>query len=138
MNSEDFDRLWRQSMDSNQLRPEKKEQQCIYAQRFAPWADGLVQDEMQEPTPIGINQKMLLLTKKYFDWRAAVPKSHRERIGERSHVCIFHIFERTYHRLRVLELSLTPPMLFLPPPAPLPAPVVHSIAGITLGEVMGE
>ena len=139
MNGEEFDRLWRQLMDANLPRSEKKEQQCIYAQRFAPWADGLVQDEMRDPTPVGINQKMLLLTKKYFEWRAEVPKAHRDRIGERSHICIFHIFERTYHRLRVLELSLTPPMLFLPPPPSLPpAPVVHAIAGITLGEVMGE
>jgi hypothetical protein len=136
MDGEAFDKLWRHYTDGKFALSKEKEDQCVYAQHFALWADALYQDEVRTPTTIGINQKMLLLTKKYFEWRAAVPKAHRDRVGERSHICIFHIFERTFHRLKVLELSLTPPMLFLPTPPP--APVVQAIAGITLGEVMGE
>lgn len=142
MDEESFDRLWRQYTDVEVVLPREKEDQCIYAKHFALWADAMYQEEAKSPTLVGINQKMLLLTKKYFEWRAVVPKAHRDRVGERSHICIFHIFERTFHGLKVLELALSPPMLFLPPnsvpPPPLPTPVVHTVAGITLGEVLGE
>lgn len=139
MNPEAFDELWRQLQAFKVDPTEEKEELCIYAQHYSAWANALYQEEVKQPTHIGINQKMLLLTKRFFEWRVAVPKAHRERIGERGHVCIFHIFERVFYRLKVLELSLTPPMLFLPPaPPPPPPPALEAFAGLTLGEVMGE
>lgn len=138
MNQEDFIRSWQTNSDFK-FGPTEKEEICIHAEHFLSWAEALYRDEISAPTIIGINQKMLLLTKKYFEWRAVVPKSHRDRIGERSHVCIFHIFERIFYQLKALELAMHPPMLFLPSPPPPPAlPVLPTITGITLGEIMGE
>ncbi len=87
---------------------------------------------------MGINQRMLLLTKQYFEWRTVVPKSHKDRIGERSHVCIFHIFERSYHRLKVLELSLNPALLYLPSPPSAPVQVIQEVSGVYLGEFLDD
>ena len=127
MDQEAFDDLWQQQQEFQFALPAGKEERCIYAQHFAAWAETLYQEEVQAPTHIGINQKMLLLTKKYFEWRAAVPKAHRDRISERGHVCLFPIFERTFHRLKVLELSLAPEMLFLPAPSPPPPTKVTKV-----------
>jgi hypothetical protein len=142
MNEQEFDRLWRESTAGTFSPTEEKEELCSYAQHFAVFAEGLVLEEARGPTQIGVNQKMLLVTKKYFEWRAVVPIGHRDRISKRSHTCIFHVFERTFMQLKALELSLTPPMLFLPPPpAPPPPPVEPQqpqVKVITLGEVLGE
>lgn len=138
MDLEAFEALWRQQQGFQFGQAAEKEARCIYAQHFGTWADALYQEEVPAPTHVGINQKMLLLTKRYFEWRAAVPKAHRDRISERSHICIFPIFERTFHRLKVLELSLTPPMLFLPPPPPAPpakVTKVYQFDSFPIGEV---
>jgi len=138
MDPQVFDHLWQQQREFQFAMPGGNDERCIYAQHFATWADTLYQEEVSGPTHIGINQKMLLLTKRFFEWRASVPKAHRDRISGRGHICIFHIFERTFHRLRVLELSLTPPMLFLPPPPPPPpaqVTKVYKFDSFPIGEV---
>lgn len=137
MESRDFERAWQQG-DFNFSQAEEEEDICVYAQRFARWATEICQAEAAEPTQIGINQKMLLLTKKYFEWRTAVPKSHKDRIGERSHICIFHVFERSYFHLKALELSINPPLLYLPTPPPAPAQMVREVGGVYLGELLDD
>lgn len=137
MDPQEFDRLWQQGQFGFS-QSEEDDDLCIYAQRFALWADGLYQEEAERPTQMGVNQKMLLLAKKYFEWRTVVPKSHKDRIGERSHVCIFHIFERSYYRLKVLELSLNPPLLYLPPPPAAPTQVIREVSGVYLGEFLDD
>jgi hypothetical protein len=86
---------------------------------------------------VAVNQAYVRLITKYFDWRSAVPKAHRNRIGETGHTCIFHVFERAYHQLRVIELTVTSqPLLFLPPeppPPPPPPPQAPQLAAIGLG-----
>jgi hypothetical protein len=145
MDFEAFDTLWQRQHDFKFELPEEEEELCTYAQHFALWAEELYQEEVEAPSHVGINQKMLMLLKKYFEWRTVVPKMHRDRIGERGHVCIFHILERSYHRLKVLELTLAPPMLFLPQPSPaatpaltLPARLERALEEYTIGEILGE
>lgn len=105
---------------------------CRYAVQFKLWADTLC--DKHTGAIVDINQAKVLLLDKYYDWKQYVPKPHRKHTGDRGHTCIFHVFEATYKTLRLAELSLNPPLLFLPP-APLPPP---QIAGITFGEVVGE
>ena len=101
---------------------------CPYARKFAEWAASLIETS-KEPEVVSVNQAKILLIDKYFEWRSFVPKNHRNHVGSGGHRCIYHVFEQAYERLKVLELSLTPPMLFLPPPPPPPP----QIAGIFLG-----
>jgi hypothetical protein len=88
-----FETLWH-STDFQLELPEEQEDVCIYAQRFAASIEPACRDAIANPDHISINQAMLLVLKKYFEWRFSVPKSHHNRIGEHGHVCIFHIFER--------------------------------------------
>lgn len=112
-------------------------QRCNFAERFFEWADALCTDAYERRNAVSVNQAVVLLTHKYFEWRAYVPNAHRNRLGTRGHLCIFQVFAEAYERLKVLELSLTPPAIFLPAtPAPLPppAPTTPRIAGIFIGE----
>lgn len=136
-----FDQIWGCFTEFTAKAAAETRQRCIYAQHFESWATALYQDEVTAPTLMGINQKILLLTKKYFEWRAVVPKAHRNHIGERSHTCIFSVFEQVFHQLKVLELSLNPPLL-LPAPPPPPAPIQitkrYELTNFPIGEVVED
>jgi hypothetical protein len=109
---------------------------CLYAKKFLEWANALCEEMMNSPDIVSVNQNKVLLLDKYFEWRNFVPKSHRFKVSDVGHRCIFHVFEQAYTLLKVTELSLTPPMLFLPPPPP-PPPPPPQIAGLFLGEFDG-
>lgn len=112
---------------------------CIYAQQLDEWASALcksVEDQSRHHAPgalVAVNQAKLLLTDKYFDYRSSVPQMHRDRI-HRGHRCILVVFTEAYQRIRIAELSLTPPMLFLPEPAPPVVKVVKEKGGVYLDE----
>ncbi len=121
-----FDYLWRQISDIEI--PEEQPNHCLFAQGFSQWVDQLLLD-IKQPTIMRVNQAKVQLIDKFFDWYRYVPRNHRLRQGTRGHTCIFQVFEIGYQRLKVVELALTPPLLFLPPVPPPPR-----IAGIFLGE----
>lgn len=112
-------------------------ERCTFAQRFFEWADELGAGASERQSIIFVNQAKILLVDKYFEWRAYAPKSHRDRVRASGHICIFQVFAEAYERLKVLELSLTPPMIFLPSvatPPPPQSPTTPRIAGIFIGE----
>ncbi len=125
-----FEGLWRQIRDMEL--PEEKPRICIFAQGFSLWLDQLFLD-IKEPSIVSVNQAKVQLIDKFFEWFRYVPRSHQLRHGVRGHTCIFQVFEAGYRRLKVVELNLTPPMLFLPPNPPM-IPPPPRIAGIFLGE----
>jgi hypothetical protein len=123
-----FEQLWHRHDDFELGEPEPD--YCPYAEQFHRWADGLCETATQRATVVSLNQGKILLVDRYFQMRATVPKSHRNHLSGRSgHTCIFQVFEESYERLRAVELSLTPPMLFLPE-----QPRPPQIAGIFIGE----
>lgn len=130
-----FDSLWNRAEDLEL--PAEPPDICPFAQKFSEWTTELCANVARQPEIVSVNQAKVLLLDKYFEWRHAVPRSHRNRTGKLGHECIFHVFEQAYERLKVIELALTPPMLFLPaPPPPLPPPPPPpQIAGIFLGEL---
>lgn len=110
---------------------------CKYAQVFEQWAVDLLREYVRrEPNMVSFAQAKVHLIDRYFEWRVAVPKSHRNRIGEGGHTCIFHVFEQAYHQIKMAELILAPSVVVVsPPPAP---PALPQVAGIYLGEVIGD
>ena len=88
---------------------------CPYAQKFSEWANGLLLGVSKKPDIVSVNQAKVLLQDKWHDWRTFAPKLHRNYLSYRGHTCLFQVYEQAYKMLRVLELSLTPPLLFLPP-----------------------
>ena len=109
---------------------------CNYARLFERWAADMLREYVhQEPDVVRIAQAKVRLIDQYFQWRVQVPKSHRNRIGEDGHICIFHVFERAYQQIKMVELTLSPPPIIVQPPPPPRA--LTEIGGIYLGEVVG-
>lgn len=107
---------------------------CPYALQFETWAIELVREH--GTTLVSINQGKVLLVDRYFEWRATVPTAHRNRVNDQGHICIFHVFDEAYRTFRTRELSIRPPIIFIPEPKPpLPPPSPPQIAGIFIGEV---
>lgn len=86
---------------------------CPYAREFEVWTEELAARLLENGTLVSINQAKVLLLDQYQRWRDSVPKVHQSYTGER-HICLFHVFDAFYKRLRLAELSLQPPLLFLP------------------------
>jgi hypothetical protein len=127
---ERFQHIWGQINDIEI--PEPVENKCFYAHGFTGWVQQLI-NGIQNPTVVSVNQAKVLLLDKFFEWHRYVPNAHRMRLGNRGHICIFQVFEAAYDHLKVIELSLTPPLLFLPDSVPI-IPPPPRIAGIFLGE----
>jgi hypothetical protein len=119
-----FDDIWTPLDDFEP--PAQRINFCRYAQEFAGWAAVLVSSVSQEPSIVTVNQAKILLQDKWHDWRSIAPRRHRNHLGNRGHTCLFQVYEQAYHHLRVLELSLTPPLLFIPAPPP-PTPQIPEI-----------
>jgi hypothetical protein len=118
---------------------------CTAAHQFQQWADALcaevarIAQKSNDNGVVAVNQAYVKLLIRYFDWRNAVPKVHRTHIGATGHTCLFDVFERAYMHLRVIELSLSPPMLYLPASPPPRIPRNLSIADVlTFGPVSPE
>jgi hypothetical protein len=99
---------------------------CAHAKEFSDWMEEHCQVN-EKTTAITISQWLLWLQAKYFDWLEAVPKAHRNYLGDQGHVCIYQVYVQHYHRLNLALLKAAPPPLSEPSP---PA----QIAGIFLGE----
>ena len=97
---------------------------CPYAQKFSEWVNALLVGLSEKPNVVSVNQAKILLQDKWHDWRTVAPKFHRNHLSYRGHTCLFQVYEQAYRQLRVLELSLTPPLLFLPR---LPRPQIPQI-----------
>jgi hypothetical protein len=130
-----FEAIWEKAREFKVSEPVP--QQCVYARKLSEWATQLCIKVAQEPDIVSVNQAKVLLLDKYFEWRNAAPRSHRNRLGDNGHSCIFQAFGEAYERLKVVELSLTPPMLFLPSTSPHLA-LPPQIAGIFIGENEGR
>ena len=126
-----FEKMWHQFDDFEV--PKVPANFCRFAKQFSDWADDLLK-VTERPSIVAINQSKILLLDRFMDWLRAVPPSHRRIADTSHHTCIWHVFQQAYERLKVAELSLTPPMLFLPP-APPPPPPPPQIAGIFMGEL---
>jgi hypothetical protein len=98
----------------------EEDKQCIFGKQFEAYLQTACQDVLTNPSHISINEFYLEMFKKYMEWRTVVPKNHRNRIGERGHRCIWHAMEDYYQKVRLVELSLPSPKLYLPPELPEP------------------
>ena len=69
------------------------------------------------PSERTLAQAKVLTLDKYFEWRHFVSPKHRGTGGKGGHICIFHIFEQAYEKIKQAELALAPPKVVesLPP-----------------------
>ena len=129
---ERFKSIWFQQREIDvQPLPENK---CVFAQSFSQWVMGLFKC-LEDPSIVAVNQAKVLLQDKYFEYYRYVSKKHRKHRSPRGHICIFQVYEAAYDQLKVIELQITPPMMFVPEEKPIEPPPPR-IAGIFMGEVI--
>lgn len=129
----DFERVWAEvarfqvlpSADRNGVA------WCPPARRFVQWCANLTAEAGTQPTIMKVKYAKVLLTDRYFHFRASVGKNHRD--VTRTHPCLYQAFVETWESLNELELALAP-LELLPPAAPAPNGVQQQVAGILLGE----
>lgn len=105
-------------------------QRSLSAQLFGAWAKDMCTTAIQKKDQIALNQAKVLLLDKFFEWRASIPKKQYNDF--------FAVLEEAYHQVKIAQLSLTPPMLFLPSPPPQPVYVTkhYHYPGFQLGETV--
>ncbi len=81
---------------------------CDSAAQFRQWVGRAFTDTINDPSLPKIYQAYVLLTHKYMDFYATVPKTCRESVGSRGHRCIHGVYMETYQSLRKVELELSP------------------------------
>jgi hypothetical protein len=81
---------------SNEVEEPEEEEQCIFAKQFEAYLRPVCQEALRNASHISINECYLEAFKKYMEWRNVV-------------------LESVYQQLRVKELSLPTPKLYLPP-----------------------
>jgi len=113
---------------------------CSSAEQFQPWTEEVCRNTEQARTLSAVNVAKVLLIDKYFEWRTFVPRKHRTIGGAGGHTCIWHVFESAYRRIKIVELTISPPPLTPPQPLLLPPapPAPPQIAGIFIGEIGDE
>jgi hypothetical protein len=100
-----------------------------HMKQFTECAEALYKDASDEayrPAPYGliiVNQKMLLLQRKYFEYKNKAPKKERGQIA--------NVFEAYYYKLYELEQRLNPPILYVAPERPKEK---SQVEGLILGE----
>ena len=112
-----WDRVERFKFD--ELIPDEQALWCGYAREFYEWLQRFVLNDTDYD--LGeLNQAKLIVLEKYLEFRSFVPRAHQERINDHGHICIYHIFIRACEQLKITELRLQKPMLFIQQPPPPP------------------
>ena len=107
---------------------------CEFAQNFLDWGNQLL-NSAKKHNIVSINQAKILLLDKFFEWFRYVPRSHRNKMSLKGHICIFQVLVSLYVQLKVIELEITPPLIFDPPqPPPMKIMPRPNLVGIVLGE----
>jgi hypothetical protein len=143
MEQEDFYKVWRDfqgksARDGLNLCPIAEE----FRKKIEDW---LIAPLSQNSTRQQVAFAKFQLQEEYHTWRKSVPAKHVQDTSAH-HQCLSDVYDSSYDRLHLLELSLRPASSFpLQPPEPEPvkeitpaSPIVFSVNGIALGEVDDE
>ncbi len=108
---------------------------CPPTRPFVQWCTKLATEAAKEPTIAKVKHCKVLLTDRYFHFRASVGRQHRDVTN--AHPCLYQAFVETWESLNELELALAP-LELLPVPAQqqalLRARPRQEVAGILIGE----
>lgn len=89
---------------------EPPDYRCIYAKTFAEWfARDVLAPLRASPDAVKVNQAKLTLQDKWYSFRQAVPKQHRDTLGSKAHVCLYAVYLDCLARLHQISLVTAPP-----------------------------
>lgn len=75
---------------------------------------------------IRLAQAKVLITDRYLEFRAYAAKPHRDKVGDKGHVCLYQVWIASMHEVRTKQLALEPPKV-----VKLVAPKAESVSGST-------
>ena len=129
----DFERIWAEVEPFAPFsQADSQTEWCPPARPFVQWCTNLTAEAGNQPTLPKVKYAKVLLTDRYFHFRASVGRNHRDVTR---HSCLYQAFVETWESLNELELALAPLELLpgaqhlLAPPGPR-----QQVAGILLGE----
>ena len=80
---------------------------CPPGTQFLLWCSKLI-EMVQESGPQILPYAKANLQEKYFAFRNSASKKHRDKMGSKTHQCIYTIWVDTYEQLGLLGLSTAP------------------------------
>ncbi|MGI8509027.1 MAG: hypothetical protein ACR2MQ_06850 [Gemmatimonadaceae bacterium] len=110
---------------------------CQWAEPLRAFAEEIVATLDRTSPPVKFRQAKYLLTERYMEYRAKAPRAHRDNLGSKKHICLYHVFVQAYEYVTRLQLTAIPPQLditHIPPPPAVPIvkqPSMNTIFGIS-------
>ncbi len=77
---------------------------CPHAASLTAWCNELLHVAFQDASQESVLRAKIELQDKYHEYRSFVGKDHRDRITERGHRCIWHVYLECYRQLRTYEI----------------------------------
>ena len=106
---------------------------CEYADDFQEWASSQVEEVQYAREQFPINEKMLIITKKYREYMRHIPEDHHILAKETDHKCVYAVWDECCRALEEAELKLTPQLPEKPTP-PIP-PIDNGPSSSVIGEI---
>jgi hypothetical protein len=89
--------------------------------------------------PIRLAQAKVLITDRYLEFRAYASKTHRDKIGDKGHICLYQVWIAAMHEIRVRQLALEPPRVMkIVTPKKESAPATEAYAVLPPAVFLGE
>jgi hypothetical protein len=87
---------------------------------------------------IRLAQAKVLLVDRYLDFRAYAAKAHRDKVGDKGHICLYQAWIACMHEIRTAQLRLHPPEVLIVPPKSEPTPPASAYALLPPAVFLGE
>jgi hypothetical protein len=115
-------------------------QYCADSKAFWRYTDDVLNKYVRGATdPMRLAQAKVLATDRYLDYRAYASKAHRDKIGEKGHICLYQVWIAAMHEIRTRQLALDPPKVIkIVTPKPEPKPASGSYAVLPPAVFLGK
>lgn len=87
---------------------------------------------------VRIAQAKVLVLDRYLEFRVYASKSHKDKLGDKGHVCLYQVLIQGMHEIRAKQLTLEPPEVLMVPPKPAAVPTESAYALLPPALFLGE
>lgn len=135
-----FEDIWlrRQKAESEQADPFA--QYCSASKVLWRYTDDVLNKYVRSNTDLmRLAQAKVLITDRYLEARAYASKAHRDKIGDKGHICLYQVWIAAMHEVLTNQLTLDPPkVLKIVMRKPEPKPASGSYAMLPPAVFLGE
>lgn len=89
---------------------EPPDHRCVYARNFDEWARREVLGPLASGADaVKINQAKITIQDRWYSYRQAVPREHRDHLGSAKHICLYTVYLEALARIHQISLVAAPP-----------------------------